>query len=107
MEIYFILLALLFCAFFSGIEIAYISANRLKMELFKKQGSLAGRMLGITTATPARFLGTTLVGGNIAIIVLSILMAQLLESVIHDHLPPSFRHEVTVLAIQTLITTGI
>lgn len=106
-DIQLILITLLFAAFFSGIEIAYVTANKLKLELLRKQGTLAGKMLGITTASPSRFLATTLVGNNIALIVLGILMAKLLEPAIATYLPQSANNEFVVMLIQTLITTLI
>lgn len=107
MDIQLIIVTLLFSAFFSGIEIAYITANKLKLELLKKQGTFTGRMLGISTSSPSRFLATTLVGNNIALIVLGILMAKLLEPAIADNLPLSLKNEFVVMMIQTLITTLI
>src|SRR5688572_27606155 len=105
MEIQLIIVTLLFCAFFSGIEIAYITSNRLKLELLKKQGTFTGRMLGFTTTSPSRFLATTLVGNNIALIVLGLSMAKLLEPIIGAHLPQSINNEFVVMILQTLITT--
>lgn len=107
MDIQLIILALIFSAFFSGIEIAYVTANRLKIELLKKQGTFTGRMLGVTTASPSRFLATMLVGNNIALIVLGIIMAKLLEPLIAAQLPASINNELVVILIQTLITTLI
>ncbi len=106
-DIQLVIITLLFSAFFSGIEIAYVTANKLKLELLRKQGTLAGRMLGTTTASPSRFLATTLVGNNIALIVLGISMAKLLEPAIASFLPQSVNNEFSVMLIQTLITTLI
>jgi len=107
MDIQLIIITLLFSAFFSGIEIAYVTANKLKLELLRKQGSFSGRMLGITTSSPSRFLATTLVGNNIALIVLGISMAKLLEHRIASFLPQSINGEFGVMLIQTLVTTVI
>lgn len=107
MEFYYILFTLLFIAFFSGIEIAYISANKLKLELLKKQGTLTGKMLNTAISTPSRFLATTLVGVNVALIIFGILMAKLLEPAIAASLPQSISNEFVVMVIQTLITTLI
>lgn len=106
-DIQLVIITLLFSAFFSGIEIAYVTANKLKLELLRKQGTLAGRMLGTTTASPSRFLATTLVGNNIALIVLGISMAKLLEPAIAVNLPESMNNEFVVMVLQTLITTII
>ncbi|MCW3117458.1 MAG: HlyC/CorC family transporter [Chitinophagaceae bacterium] len=54
--------------FFAGIEMAFYSANRLAIELKKKQGGTTGQLLGEFTESPARFLGTTLIGFNIFLV---------------------------------------
>jgi len=63
---------LLLMGFFAGIEMAFYSANRLGIELKKKQGTTAGRLLGQFTESPVRFLGTTLIGFNIFLIFFSL-----------------------------------
>jgi putative hemolysin len=62
------LLTLLLMGFFSGIVIAFYSANRLGIELKKKQGTTSGRLLAQFTESPVRFLGTTLIGFNIFLV---------------------------------------
>ena len=56
-------------AFFSGMEIAYVSANRLQAELDRKQGGLAGRIVEFLLRRPERFIATMLVGNNLALVV--------------------------------------
>ncbi len=73
--------------------------------MIRKQGTLVSRMLGAVTASPSGFLGTMLIGNNIALIVLSIVMAKLLEPLIAANLPPSINNELSILLIQTIITT--
>ena len=58
-------MTLLLMGFFSGIEMAFYSANRLGIELKKKQGTSSGKLLGQFIESPVRFLGTTLIGFNI------------------------------------------
>ena len=53
-------LALILIGFFSGIEMAFISASKLSVELKKKQGSYSGRIWAAYMEKPARFIGTTL-----------------------------------------------
>src|SRR5678810_573510 len=65
-------ITLLLMGFFAGIEMAFYSANRLGIELKKKQGTAAGRLLGQFTESPVRFLGTTLIGFNIFLIFFSL-----------------------------------
>lgn len=75
----YILACILMIGFFAGTEIAFISANKLNLELKKKQGSLAGRILARFTKTPEEFIGTSLVGVNILLVVYGLLMTTLNE----------------------------
>ncbi len=73
---------LMLSAFFSGSEIAFISANKIRVELLKERGKLRGRILSSFYEKPRVFLGTMLVGNNIALVVFTTLMAELLKPVI-------------------------
>ena len=64
--------------FFSGIEIAFLSADRLRVEVERKKGNRSGLILADFLDKPAEFLGTTLVGNNIVLVILSILAGQFL-----------------------------
>lgn len=64
--------------FFSGIEIAFLSADRLRVEVERKKGNRRGLILAEFLDNPAEFLGTTLVGNNIVLVILSILAGQFL-----------------------------
>ncbi len=111
MDIYLIALAsLLFSALFSGVEIAYISANKLRIELKRKQGKLYGKLLADLVKDPSRFLGTTLIGNNIAIVVYSLMMGKILKPFIIGFLmaiDESLPGEFLVLLFQALISTFI
>ncbi len=97
-----ILIALAASAFFSGLEIAFVTANRLKIELDNQKGSFAGRILSSFVKNDSRFIATMLLGNNIALVVYGIWMARLLEpSIIHF----VGEHEAVVLIIQTIIST--
>lgn len=98
-------ICLLFSAFFSGIEIAFISADKLRIELASQRGSLSGRILSHFTKYPTRFIGTTLVGNNLALVLYSYFIATLLEPWLFQHLPEAISNDVVVLLIQTLIAT--
>jgi putative hemolysin len=100
-----IVLSLIFSFFFSGIEIAFFSANKLQLELQGKHGSLSGRIFSKFIKKPSLFIGTTLIGNTIALVLYGIFMAQLLEPYLSSVLPESLTNEATVLIIQTLIAT--
>lgn len=75
-----IVATLLFLAFFAGIEIAFISANRLGIELKKKQGKRSGIIMSRFMDQPSRFLGSCLVGFNVFIVVYGLLFSELMNS---------------------------
>ena len=68
-EIIIILLSLLFSAFFSGMEIAYVSSNKIHIELEKKQEGIFAKILSRLTAKPSKFIATMLIGNNIALVI--------------------------------------
>ncbi len=100
-----VLICLLFSALFSGIEIAFISADKLRIELANKNGKLYGKLLSRFVKQPTRFIGTTLVGNNIALVLYSFFMATLLEPFLTTHLPSSVNNDVTILILQTVLAT--
>jgi CBS domain containing-hemolysin-like protein len=71
----FIGIAILFIAFFAGIEVAFANANRLSIELKKKQGSSSGLLLSKLLDEPSRFIGTVLVGFNFFLVVFVLLVS--------------------------------
>lgn len=75
-----ILLTLLFSAFFSGMEIAFTSKNRLKLELDRKQSHLFDRIATIFERHQGQYITTILVGNNIALVIYSLYMSILLRS---------------------------
>ncbi len=101
----YVILTLLFSAFFSGMEIAFVSANKLQIELQNKQGNLPGRVLSTFIKQPGQFIGTTLMGNTISLVLYGIFMAYLLEDPLRNILPESISSEPVVLICQTLIST--
>lgn len=78
-EILIILISLVASAFFSGVEMAYVSANRLYFELQAKQGLLTGQILAGFIKQPARFIGTMLIGNTLALVVYGLFMEGFLH----------------------------
>ena len=102
-----IIITLLFSAFFSGMEIAFVSSSNLKIELDKSQGLLSGRILSRFNQQPSRFIGALLLGNNISLVIYGIAMADLLSLLIIDILPAYLISEILILIIQTIIATFI
>jgi putative hemolysin len=72
-------ISLLFIAFFAGIEIAFVSANRLNIELKKKQGKKSGAILARLIEAPSHFLGSCLVGLNLFMVIYGLLVSDVLK----------------------------
>ncbi|HNR49385.1 MAG TPA: hemolysin family protein [Bacteroidia bacterium] len=100
-----ILSSLAFIAFYSGIEIAYLSSNKFKIELDSKQGKWSGRILSFFSKSPSRFICTILVGLNISLVVYGTYMSELLRPWIMQWLPERFGTEPATLIMETVITT--
>ena len=96
-----IFFSLLFSAFFSGMEIAFVASNKLQLELFKKRADLRARFLTPFIESPSRFIATMLVGNNIALVVYGIEMAKLLEPLIRIYVLA----DSMVLLLQTILST--
>ena len=96
-----IIITLVFSAFFSGMEIAFISANRLKIALDDKQGGVKAKILAYFAKKPAAFIGTMLLGNNAAIVAYSMFMAMAIDDPLTDLIGMAW----LVLLIQTIITT--
>jgi putative hemolysin len=104
--LWYILACILLIGFFAGTEIAFVSVNKLNIELKKKQGTFAGRILGRFMENPAEFIGTSLIGVNIVLVVYGSLMTRLTEP-IFGHLPSPFDSEYIRLLLDTLLATII
>ena len=98
------IVALVFSAFFSGMEIAFISQNKVRAEIDIKKGGLVSQILNIFYAHRETFISTMLVGNNIVNVIYGIGIAWLLKSPLENWLGGN---EALVLLVQTLISTAI
>lgn len=99
-----ILITMAFSAFFSGMEIAFVSSNKLRFEMDRNGQSLTSRILSIFFRKPNDFISTMLVGNNIALVIYGILMAELIEQRL---LANWIDNEFLLVLIQTIISTLI
>ncbi len=97
-----IIASLALIGFFSGYEIGFVSANRLSLELKKKQGGQSGKIIAKFLAEPTQFIGTCLVGLNISLVVFGIMFEELLDLLIWDHFNPG---NYSVLLGNTILST--
>jgi CBS domain containing-hemolysin-like protein len=107
-EIYFtiflIVITIILIGFFAGMEIAFVTANRLSIELKKKQGKASGLILSKFVEQPARFIGTCLIGINVFLVVYGLLLSNLLHPV-WEFL--GFANTYLKLVIDTVLSTLI
>lgn len=111
-ELVIIFFSVLFSAFFSGMEIAFVSANKLHIELEKKRDGILAKVLSIITEKSSKFITTMLVGNNISLVIYSYFMGQLLVGWFQTFLPSdiflvNYVLEDLRLLTQTLISTLI
>lgn len=97
-----IILAMIASAFFSGMEIAFISSNRMSLELERKKNTWISKLMLYLSDRPQKFIATMLVGNNIALVVYGIFMGDLIMRYL-----PSLNSDVLSLLIQTIISTLI
>ena len=101
-QIVLIVVCLFFSAFFSGLEIAYISRNKLNFEIKSKSKSVFGKIFALFSRNNSEFIATMLIGNNLALVMYGLVMAQLLEPML------SFiNNDISILIIQTLVSTVI
>ena len=100
-EVIVIIVSILLSAFFSGMEIAFFSANKMHIELEKKRDGFIPRILTKITQKSSKFITTMLVGNNISLVIYSYFMGKFLIRI----LPIDSFNEFTILFIQTIIST--
>lgn len=99
-----ILITMAFSAYFSGMEIAFVSSNKLRFEMDRNEQSITSRILSIFYHNPNNFISTMLVGNNIALVIYGILMAELIEQ---NLLVGYITNEFLLVLTQTIISTLI
>lgn len=98
-----ILVTIILSAFFSGMEIAFVSANKLRLELDKQSDPFSSKLLKFLTQNGGQYIATMLVGNNIALVVYGIAFAAVLEPVLQN----SIQSESLVLLLQTIVSTFV
>lgn len=102
-ELIIIIITIFFSAFFSGMEIAFISANKLELEMDRQQKTLTAGILNIFSSNPQQYIATMLVGNNIALVIYGLAIANVLEPPLKQYL----NSDILILIIQTIISTLI
>ena len=102
-----ILVTMVFSAFFSGMEIAFVSSNRMRAEMDKEKMSLSSHALEVFYSHPNNFVSTMLVGNNIALVVYGILIASLFDNTIFKGMDAAFTVPAdTILSTIIVLFTG-
>lgn len=94
---------ILLSAIFSGLEIAFITADKMQMEIINKRGGIIAKILSAFTASPSRFIATLLIGNNLALVSFGIYMEEILQPKINLF----SENPIVVLLIQTIVSTII
>ncbi len=105
--IFWVLASMLVCAFSSGMEMAFISANHLKVELDKKQGVWSASIVSYLIRQPKLFLSAMLIGNNIGLVVFGIKLGDQIVGMIEGNLPwvAAFLGAGGILFVQTVLST--
>jgi len=98
-----IILAIILSAFFSGMEIAFLASNKLRIELDRKQGVFGSKILKIFTNNPGQYIATMLIGNNIALVIYGLVFSNLFGSILSDHIESG----LIILLLNTIISTAI
>ena len=102
-----LIVSMVFSAFFSGMEIAFVSSNRLRVEMDRDKHGLSQRALDVFYKRPSHFISTMLVGNNIALVVYGILFAQIFDATLFAPLSDGARVTCdTLLSTLVVLFTG-
>ena len=100
----FLLISLAFSAFFSGMEIAFVSSSKLRFEVDKSHRNLSGKLLSVFYNNPNNYISTMLVGNNIALVVYGIMMARVIDGFLIKYITDN---DAWLLLADTIISTLI
>jgi len=98
-----ILLAIILSAFFSGMEIAFVASNRLRIELDRKQGVFGSSIIKLFTDNPGQYIATMLIGNNFSLVIYGLVFSKILGAL----LTPLLNSDLLVLIINTILSTAI
>lgn len=99
----YLIISLIFSGLFSGMEIAFLSADKLRLELDRSKADLTAKILGVFYRRPDRFITTMLLGNNVALVIYGLLMARLVEPLLWLFL----QSDILVLLVQSIIGTAL
>ena len=102
-----IIVMLLLSAFFSGMEIAYVSSNKIHIEIEKKQDDFLARILARLTEKPSKFIATMLIGNNIALVIYGFVMGDVLVDWFQTMLPSQYQLVNYLLTDLSLLTQTV
>lgn len=102
-----ILICLILSAFFSGMEIAFVSANRIYLEIEKQQSGMNAKFLNFITQNPSRFIATMLVGNNIALVIYGIFMGDRILQLFFAETMMNGPLSLRIVFLQTIISTVV
>ncbi|MDA0200903.1 MAG: hemolysin family protein [Bacteroidetes bacterium] len=102
-----ILICLILSAFFSGMEIAFVSANRIYLEIEKQQSGLNAKFLNFITQNPSRFIATMLVGNNIALVIYGIFMGDRILQLFFPETVMNGTLSLRIVFLQTILSTVV
>jgi CBS domain containing-hemolysin-like protein len=98
-----IFLAIILSAFFSGMEIAFVTSNRLRIELDRKQGVFGSRIIKLFTDNPGQYIATMLIGNNFSLVIYGLVFSKVLGTI----LAPVLGSDLLILVVNTIISTTI
>jgi CBS domain containing-hemolysin-like protein len=98
-----ILFAIILSAFFSGMEIAFVTSNKLRIELDRKQGVFGSEIIKLFTDNPGQYIATMLIGNNISLVIYGLVFSSILGPL----LSPFIESDLLILILNTIISTAI